>query len=256
MKEDQFKQQREAHPEATREQKPLQLLYERTPNPKAWTACIADEHNRSWMYMAHDRNIHQSDFQQLQNNIEWLDVHGSQAVTRKTMWFVKEGCKCHYNYGKQSVEGKPFPPWFTEMSKRWLQCFNLNGQDQDSNFPDAVNLNLYENGDHVVAWHSDDEPLFQGKTQDTRIISVSLGSARKFQTGFKAPRRGGILKPEKGSIASFTLGHGQLSTMEGLFQKHYLHQIAKAGSTNRPRINATFRYIVQHAPGCPLAKRW
>lgn len=33
-------------------------------------------------------------------------------------------------------------------------------------FPNCVNLNLYEHGDHQVAWHSDDEPLFRGKFQD------------------------------------------------------------------------------------------
>ena len=37
----------------------------------------------------------------------------------------------------------------------------------------------------------------------------------------------------------------------GLFQKHYLHQIAK-GTTRQARINATFRNIVEHAAGCPL----
>jgi len=39
-------------------------------------------------------------------------------------------------------------------------------QDKDSMFPNCVNLNLYEHGDHQVAWHSDDEPLFRGKFQD------------------------------------------------------------------------------------------
>ena len=39
-------------------------------------------------------------------------------------------------------------------------------EDKDSMFPNCVNLNLYEHGDHQVAWHSDDEPLFRGKFQD------------------------------------------------------------------------------------------
>ena len=62
-----------------------------------------------------------------------------------------------------------FPDWFMVMAKRWLECLNLNGedcnttpfpvvkhaspalqQDKDGRFPDCVNLNLYETGDHQV----------------------------------------------------------------------------------------------------------
>merc|ERR1712014_166259 len=157
------------------------------------------------------------------------------------MWFVKEGCSCGYNYGKQQVEAQTFPPWFSAMASRWLHCLNLRDQDTDGMFPDATNLNLYEDGEQQVAWHSDDEPLFRGKFQDTRIISVSLGAARKFQVGLRAPRRGGILKPEKGSTQNFTLGHAHICTMEGLFQKHYIHQIPKtqgSGGWNKQRDNA------------------
>lgn len=32
-----------------------------------------------------------------------------------------------------------------------------------------------------MGWHADDEPLFQGKTRDCRIISLSLGAARSFE---------------------------------------------------------------------------
>merc|ERR1712019_187603 len=99
-------------------------------------------------------------------------------------------------------------PWFEEMMRRWLGNLRLDDPRNTGGLPNAVNLNLYEHGNHGVSWHSDDEPLFRGKFQDTRIISVSLGSSRKFQIGLRAPRRGGILKPEAGSLKSFTLGHG------------------------------------------------
>ena len=59
-----------------------------------------------------------------------------------------------------------FPDWFLEMAQRWLGCLNLTDEDKDAMFPNCVNLNLYEHGDHQVAWHSDDEPLFRGKLQD------------------------------------------------------------------------------------------
>merc|ERR1712216_423023 len=89
---------------------------------------------------------------------------------------------------------------------------------------------------------------------DMRIISVSLGNARRFQIGLRAPRRGGILLPEKGSIQNVSLEHGHMCTMEGLFQKHYIHQVVKTkGKSQQPRINATFRWIVEHELHCPLA---
>lgn len=144
-----------------------------------------------------------------------------------------------------------FPDWFDTMTDRWLGKLKLRGTELG--MPNCANINLYDGGEQAVSWHSDDEPLFKGKLQDTRIISVSLGAARKFQVGLRAPRRGAFLQPERDSIESTWLEHGHLATMEGLFQKHYLHQVPKAGSSTEPRINVTFRYNVAHVAPCPLA---
>merc|ERR1719197_1861390 len=137
------------------------------------------------------------------------------------------------------------------MTERWLGKLKL--QDTELGMPNCANINLYDGGEQAVSWHSDDEPLFKGKTQDTCIISVSLGAARKFQVGLRAPRKGAYLAPEKGSTESVWLEHGHLCTMEGLFQKHYLHQVAKAGGGTEPRINVTYRYNVAHVAPCPQA---
>merc|ERR1712217_489415 len=144
-----------------------------------------------------------------------------------------------------------FPEWFDTMTERWLGKLKL--KDSKLGMPNCANINLYEGGEHAVSWHSDDEELFQGKVQDACIISVSLGAARKFQVGLRGPRNGAYLMPERGSTESVWLEHGNLATMEGLFQKHYLHQIAKAGNSD-PRINVTFRYNVAHVASCALAK--
>ncbi|CAK0879458.1 unnamed protein product [Prorocentrum cordatum] len=163
LKEEEFKLNREMNPEPSRDVMPLQLLKDRCPTPFGWVTCVSDDANRSWMYLADKKqDIHVSDLQTLLSGVKWINVAGSPggAVTRKTMWWVKEGCKCPYNYGTHRVEAEPFPDWFKDMSKRWLSCLNLNDDtDRDSRFPDSVNLNLYENGSHIVAWHSDDEPI-------------------------------------------------------------------------------------------------
>eukprot|EP00931_Biecheleriopsis_adriatica_P031192 TRINITY_DN1831_c0_g1_i1.p1 TRINITY_DN1831_c0_g1~~TRINITY_DN1831_c0_g1_i1.p1 ORF type:complete len:805 (-),score=165.60 TRINITY_DN1831_c0_g1_i1:3-2351(-) len=253
QKEAAAKAAREANAEPTREEKPLELLKDRCPTEIRWQDGIVDVHNRSWMFLAHEPSITWNDFTELQQKVDWRNLTSGAGgkVTRKTMWYTLKGCTCPYRYGQELVPPQDFPDWFDSMMRRWLSKLRLD--EAEYGYPNAANLNYYENGEHAVAWHADDEPLFNGKNQDTRIISISLGSTRKFQVGFTAPRRGGILQPEKGSKQSFQLGHGMLSTMEGMFQKHYLHQIDKAGSTTQPRINVTFRWIVHHQRPCELA---
>lgn len=47
------------------------------------------------MYMSQDKRVTHNDFQELKEKVDWVEIHGAAAVTRKTMWFVKEGCKRH-----------------------------------------------------------------------------------------------------------------------------------------------------------------
>eukprot|EP00928_Gymnodinium_smaydae_P021217 TRINITY_DN18259_c0_g1_i2.p1 TRINITY_DN18259_c0_g1~~TRINITY_DN18259_c0_g1_i2.p1 ORF type:complete len:751 (+),score=98.32 TRINITY_DN18259_c0_g1_i2:91-2343(+) len=269
-KEEAAKQAREANPEATREELPLELLKDRTSRPDAFEEAIASEHLRSWMYLGHEPSVTHDDFKLIFDNVNWLDLEVPTAAgVRRTMWFTRSPCTCPYSYGMERVPPTPIPAWFDAMAQRWLALFHFdwaNGTwSSPSRPPDAVNLNLYENGLQGLGWHSDDEALFCGKTQDTRIISVSLGCNRQFRVGLRAPRRGGILKPEAGSMRCFTLKHGSICTMEGLFQKHYIHQVPKcrkgkkrkgnSGSVNTTRINATFRWITCHGVGCPCGMR-
>ena len=58
------------------------------------------------------------------------------------------------------------------MEGIWDQLF---GNMQ--NPPNAVNINLYEDGGQGLGFHADDESLFDGLNQDCRIISVSVGGA-------------------------------------------------------------------------------
>eukprot|EP00931_Biecheleriopsis_adriatica_P059839 TRINITY_DN3586_c0_g1_i2.p1 TRINITY_DN3586_c0_g1~~TRINITY_DN3586_c0_g1_i2.p1 ORF type:complete len:608 (-),score=112.27 TRINITY_DN3586_c0_g1_i2:7-1713(-) len=252
LAEEEFKRRRDAHPEPTRREQPLELLRERATDPQNWSDLVANEHLRSWMTIKHEPAVTMEDYRELSDRVPWLEFQGeaSARLTRRTMWYTRNGCTCSYQYGKARVTGSPMPPWLEAMMRRWFASLRLS----DDSLPNCLNLNLYENGRQNVSWHADDEPLFQGKLEDTRIISVSLGETRTFDIGLRAPRRGGVLKPEKGSIQSFDLSHGHICTMEGRFQKHYLHQLGKGskGASKGARINVTFRYIKNHQPGCPL----
>merc|ERR1719335_327058 len=115
-------------------------------------------------------------------------------------------------------------------------------------WPDSCNMNLYEDGGMSVGWHSDDERIFQGKFQDIRILSLSLGVTRKFEVRINYP------EPGKNPINVMNLGNGDLCTMEGMLQKHYQHRVPKEGTINGPRINLTWRWNVKHSPKCPVPR--
>merc|ERR1711948_34492 len=91
-------------------------------------------------------------------------------------------------------------------------------------------------------WHADNESLFQGKVTDCRIISLSLGQARKFELRCN------------GDFHRLVLSDGDLCTMEGLVQKHYLHRVPKEnGKGTETRINLTWRWVVLHGGECELS---
>ena len=107
-------------------------------------------------------------------------------------------------------------------------------------WPNSCNLNLYTGGEDSVGWHADDEALFQGTKQPTLIISLSLGATRAFQ--LKGTWKGA-------TIISILLEDGDLCTMEGMTQKHYLHRVPKEFVKGQ-RVNLTWRWIVQHSHRC------
>eukprot|EP00913_Durusdinium_trenchii_P003210 g2968.t1 len=79
--------------------------------------------------------------------------------------------------------------------------------------PNSCNANLYQTGADNVSWHCDDEPLFDATGRDALI-------------------------------------DGDLCTMEGLCQKHYRHRVPPEEDVVEPRINLTWRWIVQHDDVC------
>ena len=64
-----------------------------------------------------------------------------------------------------------------------------------------------------VDWHADDEQLFQAESQDTCIVSLSLGVARAFVIRPKWPEGGE--RPH----SRVTLEYGDVCVMEGMMQK-------------------------------------
>lgn len=93
-------------------------------------------------------------------------------------------------------------------------------------------INLYRDGNDSNGWHADNEKEL-GK--NPVIASVSFGEERHFH--FKHRR----LKNERHKL---NLEHGSLLLMKGEMQHYWLHQIAKTKKKIEPRINLTFRRLV------------
>ena len=93
-------------------------------------------------------------------------------------------------------------------------------------------LNLYHNGNEGMSWHSDGEKDLK---KNGAIASLSFGAERKF--AFKH-------KETKQKI-DFILEHGSLLVMKDETQSHWLHSLPPTKLVQQPRINLTFRTIVE-----------
>jgi alkylated DNA repair dioxygenase AlkB len=89
---------------------------------------------------------------------------------------------------------------------------------------------LYRDGRDSVAWHGD--TIGRGKTEDTVVAIVSLGTPRAF---LLRPGGGG------GPTLRHDVGHGDLLVMGGSCQRTWEHAIPKSTRITGPRISVQFR---------------
>jgi alkylated DNA repair dioxygenase AlkB len=88
---------------------------------------------------------------------------------------------------------------------------------------------LYRDGLDSVAWHGD--TIGRGKSEDTMVAIISLGSPRQF-----------LLRPQGGGATiRHVLGHGDLIVMGGSCQRTWEHAIPKTARSVGPRISVQFR---------------
>ena len=113
-----------------------------------------------------------------------------------------------------------------------LQAAKQSVEKQCGHSFNCVLLNQYRDGQDTMGWHADDEAEL-GK--QPIIASLSLGVARDIH--FK-------LRAAKGEKFSLTLAAGSLLIMSGDTQKHWLHHVPKRAHCMQPRINLTFRTIL------------
>ncbi|RAV27788.1 alpha-ketoglutarate-dependent dioxygenase AlkB family protein [Sinomicrobium soli] len=166
--------------------------------------------------------------EKLLTTIEWRNdeaiIFGKKIITRrKVAWYGDKSFE--YTYSNTT---KCALPWTKEL----LELKALIEKETGEHFNSCL-LNLYHNGDEGMAWHSDGESDLK---KDGAIGSLSFGAERKF--AFKH-------KQSKEKVA-LLLEHGSLLVMKGATQTHWLHRLPPTKKITEPRINLTFRTIVEN----------
>lgn len=165
-------------------------------------------------------------FQLLLHTIEWRNdeaiIFGKKIITkRKVAWYGEKPFEYTYsNTTKQAL------PWTKEL----LELKALIEQETGESYNSCL-LNLYHDGTEGMAWHSDGESDLK---KNGAIASLSFGAERKF--AFKH-------KQSKAKV-EFLLEHGSLLVMKDNTQTHWLHRLPPTKKVSSPRINLTFRTIV------------
>lgn len=164
--------------------------------------------------------------EQLQQNIAWKNdeaiIFGKHIITkRKAAWYGDTGFS--YTY---SGTTKTALPWTKEL----LEIKKIVESKSETTFNSCL-LNLYHNGEEGMAWHSDDESSLG---ENTIIASVSFGAERKFSLKHKLSKQ----------TVSLMLENGSLLVMKGSTQTNWLHSLPKTKTIHKPRVNLTFRTIV------------
>jgi alkylated DNA repair dioxygenase AlkB len=164
----------------------------------------------------------------LLNEINWqhdvVKIFGKEIVTKRKVAFLgDEGISYKYS-------GK------TKIAEKWLKFIleikSTVEQISGERF-NACLLNYYHNGSEAMSWHSDNEKEI---LKHSAIASVSFGAERKF--GFKH----NYTKEE----ISLMLENGSLLIMKDETQIYWKHKLYTNAKITEPRINLTFRTIVNN----------
>ena len=167
-------------------------------------------------------------YQTLLETIEWKNdeavIFGKKILTkRKVAWYGDENFEYTYsNSTKKAI------PWTKELLqlKKWAE------EKTGEKFNSCL-LNLYHDGSEGMAYHSDGEKDLK---KDGAIASLSLGAERKFSFKHKETK-------EK---VELILEHGSLLVMKDETQSFWLHRLPPTKKVFTPRINLTFRTIVNY----------
>ncbi|WP_307719423.1 alpha-ketoglutarate-dependent dioxygenase AlkB family protein [Massilia cavernae] len=152
---------------------------------------------------------------------ETITLWGKQHLQpRLTAWHGDMA----YTYSGLRLEPQPFTPLQLEI-KAAVEA--ATGRRFNS-----LLLNYYRDGRDSMGMHSDDEPELG---RNPAIASVSFGATRSFILRHRVTKR----------TLKVALSNGSMLLMVGSMQHFWSHGINKTTRPVGPRVNLTFRYIVE-----------
>jgi alkylated DNA repair dioxygenase AlkB len=158
--------------------------------------------------------------------LETVVVYGKRYLQpRLTAWYGEAS----YRYAGLTLQPLPMTPLLAGLR---TAVEAATGHRYNS-----VLLNYYRDGADSMGMHSDDEPELGPQPV---IASLSFGATRRF-----------VLRHKRtGQTVKIDLTDGSLLLMAGDLQHNWLHGINKTTKPTGPRINLTFRYIVEKPGIC------
>ncbi|MFY0686803.1 MAG: alpha-ketoglutarate-dependent dioxygenase AlkB [Cyclobacteriaceae bacterium] len=173
-----------------------------------------------------DKSKSTSYFNQLLDTIAWQSdratYFGKEYITkRKVAWYADK--PFHYTYSNNTKLALPWTPILTDLK-------SLCEQRTNETYNSCL-LNLYHDGAEGMAWHSDGETDLK---PNGAIASLSFGAERKFAFKHKSTKQ----------TVSLVLAHGSLLVMRGTTQTHWMHRLPPTKKITSPRVNLTFRTII------------
>ncbi len=176
-------------------------------------------------------DLSQQLFQTLQDQLQWeqseIRIAGRFVkIPRLNAWYGDANAR--YQYSGALFSPIPWTPELLEIrqiiEKASRQQFN------------SVLANLYRDEQDSVSWHADDEPELG---RNPIIASLSLGETRRF-----------LLRPKdkkSDERIEIKLPGNSLLLMSGPLQHQWLHQIPKSSIPKGPRLNLTFRAVLDRS---------
>ena len=167
-------------------------------------------------------------FNQIRDESQWeqpeITIFGNTVLEpRLSTWHNELGEG--YKYSGVMRRAQPFSKTLSDIRKRCSEVTNTP-------FNSAL-VNFYRNGQDGVGWHSDNEAC---NGPEPTIASVSLGATRRFDMRHR----------KTGETIKIQLESGSLLVMAGKSQHCWVHQVAKTKRVNEPRINLTFRCVIEN----------
>ncbi|MBW3695296.1 alpha-ketoglutarate-dependent dioxygenase AlkB [Vibrio sp. T187] len=180
--------------------------------------------NVFWAPHFFDEQQSQQLFDALYHQIEWqsdeITIFGkTMPIPRLQAWYGDKA----YRYSNLLMQPKP---WLTILQTLRQRCEQAAHTEFNS-----VLCNLYRDGNDSNGWHSDNEPELGAQPV---IASISFGETRKFHLKHRVTKQ----------KHTFELTSGSLLIMAGDTQKYWQHTVPKTKLKKSPRINLTFRNIV------------